>query len=70
MPEKEGGGERFPGMAPSPQPWFELVLQHLNDEQQRLIVARVMDMYIAQQEQMLEIARMARDMLKKVRKIE
>jgi hypothetical protein len=71
MPEKDSGGERFPAMAPPPpQPWFELALQYLTVEQQRIIVARVLDIHIAQQEQMLEIARMARDMLKRERKIE
>ncbi len=62
---QESGRERFPGLAPSPQPWFELVLRQLDDSQQKVLLARLMDMLIAQQEQMLELARTARDMLKK-----
>jgi hypothetical protein len=70
MAEKESASERFPGMLPGPpQPWFDLVLQYLDAEQQRIIVAHMMDMIITQQEKTLEIARMARDMLKKGRKI-
>ena len=63
MPQ-EGGRERFPGLAPEPQPWFELVLTHLDETQQRIVLARLMDMVIAQQEQVLELARMTRAMLK------
>ena len=69
MAEKESAKSFLPEMAPGPpEPWFELVLKYLDFDQQRTIVARMMDMYIHQQEEMLELSRMARDMLKKGRK--
>lgn len=65
MVEKESAKSLFPEMIHAPpEPWFELVLRYLDINQQRTIVARMMDMYIMQQEQMLEVARLARDMLK------
>lgn len=70
MAAQEPGSERFPMIPPQPQPWFELVLRYLDEEQQRIIMARVMDMYILQQEQMLDVARMARAMLKREHQID
>lgn len=69
MNERESERPMFPEMIlPQPQPWFELVRRYLDLDQQRTIIARMMDMYIMQQEQMLEVSRMARDMLKQGRK--
>ena len=69
MVEKESAKSLFPETIHAPpEPWFELVLRYLDFDQQRTIVARLMDMYISQQEQMLELSRMARDMLKEGRK--
>jgi hypothetical protein len=66
MEEKVSERSMFPEMLPpQPQPWFELALRYLDRDQQRTIVARILDMHIMQQEQLLEVAKMARDMLKK-----
>ncbi len=68
MSEKEKIKSFFPqAIHAPPEPWFELVLRYLDLDQQRTILARIMDMYIMQQEQMLEVSRMARDMLKQGR---
>ncbi|MFA4902641.1 MAG: hypothetical protein WC600_07830 [Desulfobaccales bacterium] len=66
MEENVSERSMFPEMLPpQPQPWFELALRYLDRDQQRTIVARILDMHIMQQEQLLEVAKMARDMLKK-----
>jgi hypothetical protein len=66
MDEKVSERSMFPEMVPpQPQPWFELALRYLDRDQQRKIVARMIELHITQLEQMLEVARMARDMLKK-----
>jgi hypothetical protein len=66
MEENVSERSMFPEMLPpQPQPWFELALSYLYRDQQRTIVARILDMHIMQQEQLLEVTKMARDMLKK-----
>jgi hypothetical protein len=44
MPVPEYKDERLSAIAPQPQPWFEFALRYLDEEQQRIIIARILDM--------------------------
>jgi hypothetical protein len=47
MEEKVSERSMFPEMVPpQPQPWFELALRYLDRDQQRTIVARMIDLHI------------------------